>query len=118
MPYIKHNPQAEQFYRTISKKENYPIGTLAYYGPDDQTVTKITAGILLSPEVDPILKQWMGNGIASDPAIVTEIGSFFQKNGVGDIVMTNGIIGCPHVAGEDYPLGEACPLCPYWQEKQ
>jgi len=32
--------------------------------------------------------------------------------------MTNGVIGCPHEEGIDYPLGEDCPFCPFWKGKQ
>jgi Protein of unknown function (DUF1186) len=27
---------------------------------------------------------------------------------------TDRIIGCPHEEGIDYPLGRACPQCPFW----
>jgi hypothetical protein len=114
----KRNLQAEQFYKTLKQKTNYPVGTIAYYGPDDQTVTKITVGILISEETDPILKKWTGQDVASDPEIAVEIGGFFQAHGVQDVVMTNGIIGCPHEEGIDYAVGESCPHCPYWQNNQ
>jgi hypothetical protein len=26
-------------------------------------------------------------------------------------------IGCPHEEGKDYPLGENCPQCPYWANR-
>jgi hypothetical protein len=29
--------------------------------------------------------------------------------------MPEAIIGCPHEEGTDYPEGEACPQCPFWQ---
>jgi hypothetical protein len=34
--------------------------------------------------------------------------------GVKSMVMTDGIIGCPHEDGIDYPEGTSCPKCPYW----
>ena len=27
-------------------------------------------------------------------------------------------MGCPHEEGEDFPLGEDCPFCPFWKGKQ
>ena len=27
---------------------------------------------------------------------------------------TDGLIGCPHEEGIDYPEGKSCPQCPYW----
>ena len=118
MSQYKRNPQAEQFYNTLKDKSNYPIGTIAYYGPDNHTVTKIVVGIILSEETDPILKKWIGQDIANDPEIAAEIGGFIQDQGVQDVVMTSGVIGCPHEEGIDYELGEACPFCEYWQDKQ
>jgi hypothetical protein len=35
---------------------------------------------------------------------------------VKEVVMTGGIVGCPHEEGIDYPLGEDCPHCPYWSQ--
>ena len=107
--YLKH------FREAIQKQNSYPIGTIAYYGPDDQTITKIVAGILLNESTNPILKKWYGDGVAEDTATVGEIGKFFQENEVQNIVMTEGIIGCPHEEGVDYPAGESCPDCPFWK---
>jgi len=33
------------------------------------------------------------------------------------IVATDGIIGCPHEAGKDYPGGMKCPLWPFWSRR-
>jgi hypothetical protein len=98
----------------LQRKTNYPLGTLVYYGPDDQTVTKIVAVVLPAPDLDPILEKWTGDGIATDPQTAAQIGLFFQKHQVQEVVMTGGIVGCPHEEGFDYPLGEDCPYCPYW----
>jgi hypothetical protein len=27
-------------------------------------------------------------------------------------------MGCPHEEGEDFPVGEDCPFCPFWKGKQ
>lgn len=27
-------------------------------------------------------------------------------------------MGCPHEEGEDFPVGENCPFCPFWKGKQ
>ncbi len=32
--------------------------------------------------------------------------------------MTEGIIGCPHEEGADFPSGQECPYCPFWHGKQ
>jgi hypothetical protein len=34
---------------------------------------------------------------------------------VKSVVMPDRIIGCPHEEGIDYPEGESCPQCPFWE---
>jgi hypothetical protein len=36
---------------------NYPIGTVAMYGPDDKTTTKIAAGVILHDGAEAIIKR-------------------------------------------------------------
>lgn len=96
----------------------FPVGTLVYYGPDDKTVTKIVAGVFLEKDGDPLRKNWVGDGVTTNPQVIAELGRFFKDYGVTRVVMTKGIVGCPHEAGIDYPLGEECPFCPFWRGKQ
>jgi len=95
----------------------YPLATIACYGPDDQTVTKITVGVFASHGAEPLLKRWRGEDIISDPVTRAEIADFLPANGVQHVVMTGGVIGCPHEEGIDYPEGEDCPYCPFWRGK-
>lgn len=115
-PLQKQYQHLQHFRNAVQQQKNYPFGTLAYFGPDDQTITKIVVGILPDQDHDPILKKWLGAGIAEDAQTVAEIGAFFQEHAVQNIVMTEGIIGCPHEEGIDYPSGESCPECPFWDE--
>src|ERR1700730_10033457 len=39
-----------------------------------------------------------------------------SRSMVRSVVMTNGIIGCPHQEGIDYH-GEWCPVCEFWRER-
>ncbi len=96
----------------------YPIGTLIYYGPDDQTVTKISASVVLYEGAEPIKKSWTGPEVTSDSEVIREIGRFFKNSGAQRVVMNEHVEGCPHVEGVDYPLGEDCPHCPFWSKKK
>jgi hypothetical protein len=40
--------------------------------------------------------------------------SFLEAEGVRSVVMADGLLGCPHEEGIDYPTGKSCPQCPYW----
>jgi hypothetical protein len=114
-PLQKRSQYLEHFRKAIQNQTHYPIGTIAYYGPDNQTVTKIIAAVLPDEQTNPILKKWTGKGVAQNPETIAAIGEFFRQQQVLNVVMTEGIIGCPHEEGVDYPLGEDCPECPFWQ---
>jgi hypothetical protein len=96
----------------------FPVGTVAYYGPDDKTTTKIVAGVILREDAEPILERWVGTSVVRDPKIADEIKRLFAKHGVKNVVVTDGNLGCPHEEGEDFPDGEDCPFCPFWAGKQ
>jgi hypothetical protein len=96
----------------------YPIGTVARYGPDDQTTTKIAAGVILHEGAEPILERWVGTNVMNNPKVQQEILQFFTRHGVKAVAAGDGNLGCPHEEGEDFPLGEDCPFCPFWKGKQ
>ena len=107
------NKLLEELRNVLREKTNFPIGSLVYFGPDDTTITKIIAVVMRSRNSDPILKSWDGEGISKDPEVAVEIGHYFRKNQVTEVVMTGGIVACPHDEGVDYPTGESCPHCPF-----
>lgn len=96
----------------------YPIGTVAMYGPDDKTTTKIAAAIFLNEEAEPIIERWVATDVTTNPKIQQEIKAFFRQHGVRGVAMSDGNMGCPHEEGEDFPQGEDCPICPFWKGKQ
>jgi hypothetical protein len=108
-----------QLQESLREKENFPVGTLAYYGPDDQTATKIIASVISAPDATPIARDWKieNTSLEDDPEMAMEIGDFFCVHEVREVIMTQGIIGCPHNEGLDYPVGESCPHCPFWTEQ-
>lgn len=104
--------------RVHQPEVEYPIGTVAYYGPDDKTVTKIAVGVIESDEAEPIMRRWIGPGVATDPAVGQQIATFLQSHGVRKVAMTDRPMGCPHEEGIDFPEGQECPYCPFWRGKQ
>ena len=101
-----------------AESPQFPIGTVAYYGPDDKTTTKIVAGVITEEGAEPIVKRWVASDVTIDPKVQTEIDRFFKKHGVRHVGMSPGNIGCPHEEGEDFPVGGDCPFCPWWRGKQ
>jgi hypothetical protein len=96
----------------------YPIGTVALYGPNDKITTKIAASAIRSPNAEPILERWVATDVLTSPKVQLEIKEFFERHGVKSIAMSEGNMGCPHEEGEDFPEGEDCPFCPFWAGKQ
>src|SRR5712691_7985358 len=95
----------------------YPVATIAFYGPNDTRASKVAVGILSGENAAPdALERWFAEDrdIRTDSIIAREILEFIQRHGAKSVVMTDGIIGCPHEEGVDYPEGEVCPQCPFW----
>jgi hypothetical protein len=96
----------------------YPVGTVALYGPDDQTTTKIAAGIIRHADAQPLIKRWVSTNIMENEKVQWEVQKFFRQHGVQSVVVSDGNMGCPHEEGPDFPVGEDCPFCPFWKGKQ
>jgi len=56
--------------------------------------------------------------VKDDPKVQRGIEKFFVKHGVKSVMATDRNMGCPHEEGEDFPVGQECPFCPYWTGKQ
>jgi hypothetical protein len=111
----------DRFLKRLRKKakkgmRGWPIATVAFYGPSLSQATKVVVSIVPSENAEPQeLRDWklVVGDVRSDPAIAEEILAFIELHGVLSIVMTDGIIGCPHQEGIDYE-GEWCPVCEFW----
>ncbi|MBI4811679.1 MAG: hypothetical protein HY800_09630 [Ignavibacteriales bacterium] len=115
---MNYNKFAQRFFhkRFRNQPTGYPIATIAYYGPDDQTATKVAVGIVDSKEEVIELRRWFvrAQDVRIDRAINDEILSFIKEHNVQRVAMAGRIIGCPHEEGIDYPEGTTCPHCAYW----
>jgi hypothetical protein len=96
----------------------YPIATIAFYGPDDKLATKVVVSVFLRESNEPdFLERWFSKGdidVREDLDIGEQILAFLKPHAPHSTVMTEGIIGCPHEEGVDYPHGASCPHCPFW----
>jgi hypothetical protein len=98
--------------------EEYPLGTLARYGPDDQTATKVVAAVFAHAGAEPVLERWVSTDIDTNEKIQREVSGFLNRHGARKVVAVPQILGCPHEEGTDFPTGEDCPFCPFWAGKQ
>jgi hypothetical protein len=113
-----------RFQKRLLKKakrgfRGWPMGTIAFYGPDRRHATKVAVGIVRGEGAEAVeMRDWRSarGDIRSDPRIAQEIIEFFEGHAVLSVAMTDAVIGCPHQQGIDYD-GEWCPApeCRYWQ---
>jgi hypothetical protein len=95
----------------------YPVATIAFYGPTADFATKIVVAIVRDEGREPHpLERWFSQDIdvRANETVGEEVLSFLKQYVAKSVIVTDGIIGCPHEEGVDYPEGKSCPLCPYW----
>jgi hypothetical protein len=105
------NGKAKQGFR------GYPVATVAFYGPTSDFATRVVVAIISEEgrEPDP-LERWFSEDIdvRADPAVGEKILAFLKEHAAKSVIVTDGLLGCPHEEGIDYPEGKSCPQCPYW----
>jgi hypothetical protein len=109
--------------KRLSKKakkgmRGWPVATIAFYGPNLSRATKVAVGIIPSQNAEAdTLRAWKVDrgDIRTDREVAGEILAFIEQHHALSVVMTDGIIGCPHQEGIDYE-GEWCPdpACEFW----
>jgi hypothetical protein len=118
---MKVGPQPAKWIAKKAKMgfRGYPVGTVAFYGPDNRRASKVVAGIIARQDAEPDLRKWFTDypDVRAVGRINEEIVAFLCEQGVPTVSMVEGIMGCPHEEGIDYPEGEACPHCPYWANR-
>jgi hypothetical protein len=114
------SPMLDRSNKRLTKKarrgmRGYPLGTVAYYGPDDRRATKVAAGIQHVADADIKMRRWLveTDDTRNDSVIAAELLAYFDANGVKSVAMAGGIFCCPHEEGVDYE-GEYCPVCTFW----
>jgi len=111
-----------RFIKRLDKKarkgmRGWPLATIAFYGPDLARATKAAVGIVPAPNAEAeTMRAWhvQAGDIREDSGVAEEILGFIQEHGALSVVMTDGIIGCPHQQGIDYD-DEWCPVCDFWR---
>jgi hypothetical protein len=94
----------------------HPLATVVFYGPTGAFASKVAVGIVGAEGAEPQMHTFSSTGtdVRGDVEIHEQILALLQANGVKTVLMTDGLLGCPHEEGIDYPVGESCPQCPYW----
>lgn len=106
--------------KRAQRKTGFPIATIAFYGANDQTASKVVVGIFASANAEePTLKKWFVSegDIRSNTDITLQIVESLQESHVERVSMADRIIGCPHEEGIDYQSGGHCPECTFWANR-
>lgn len=118
---LKHRRAREWIRKRQRKtKRDFPLATMVFYGPDDQTATKLAVAIIEDDETEPVaLDRWLSNDddIRHDDQVFVDVVECLKAHSVQRVLSVDRIFGCPHEEGIDYPEGEACPLCPFWAHR-
>ena len=88
----------------------YPVATIATYGPDSTLATKLVVSVVGRPgRRDPTAtRTWTTQAVdvRHDPEIAAEVANFAQQHHAKQTVSYDRIIGCPHEEGIEYPMVE------------
>ena len=106
--------------RQRPSKREYPLATMAFYGPTDTFATKLAVGLLMEHEPEPIaLERWWSDNsdIRHDEQVMVEVVDWMKARNTQRVLVADRLLGCPHEEGIDYPEGENCPDCPFWADR-
>jgi hypothetical protein len=116
-------PTIDQLSKRLGKKSKkgmrgWPIATIAFYGPDASRATKVVVSIIPNQHAEPSeMRDWqlIHGDVRNKPEIAAEMLAFMELHRAKSVVMSDGLMGCPHQEGIDYE-GEYCPdpACAFW----
>src|SRR5258707_10909101 len=89
----------------------FPAATVAFYAPTADLATKVAVAIIRDERGEPeLLERWFSEDadVRNDPVIGEQILNFLKAHAAKSVVVTDGIIGCPHEEGIDSPEGKSC----------
>jgi hypothetical protein len=104
---MKIGPQPEKWLKKKAKQgmRGYPVGTIAFYGPDNRRASKVAVSFIRYEGAEPELRRWFSESgdVRSDSTILAEIAAYLRQCSVHSVAMVDGIIGCPHEEGIGLP---------------
>ena len=95
----------------------YPLASIAYFGPDTRRATKVTVAIVRAQGRLPgPTESWsvQHGDVRSDSRVEEAILDLLRSYDTRSVVITAGVVGCPHEEGVDDWQGNVCPHCPFW----
>ena len=89
--------RARELHQRLGKKarrgfRGFPVGTIAFYGPDDRRATKLVAAVIAKEDDPPsdLRRYLVAEGdVRQDPTILEEVVLFFEAHGVRSVAMVD-----------------------------
>ena len=110
---MKVGPQPDKWLRKKAKQgmRGYPVGTIAFYGPDNRRASKVAVSVIPEEGAEPKLRRWFSEAgdVRTDKTILVEIAAHLRQHSARSVAMVDEIIGCPHEEGIDYPWASLVP---------
>lgn len=95
----------------------YPLGTLAPFGPDDEKITEMIVAVIPAEGAKPKTKKFGSKNLRKDRKQSSQILAFFRKHQAQTFLMPTQNLGRPHDATKDYRLSRDCSSCHWWKER-
>jgi len=74
---MKIGPRPDKWLRKKAKQgaRGYPVGTIAFYGPNDQRASKVAVSVIPYEGAEPKLRRWFAesNDVRADEIVLAEI---------------------------------------------
>jgi hypothetical protein len=101
------------------RSRQYPLATVACYGPDDKRASKVVVAIFAKKDDLIAMEKWFSaeEDIRQSPSVNQQIYDFLAQHRIHKVVMPYHILGCPYEEDVDYPEGGFCPRCLFWKGK-
>jgi hypothetical protein len=81
---VKIGPQPGKWLSKKAKQgvRGYPVGTIAFYGPDRQRATKVAVSVIPAEGAEPILRRWLSEAgdVRTDATILAEIAAYLRQH--------------------------------------
>ena len=93
---MKIGPQPDKWLRKKAKQgmRGYPVGTIAFYGPDNQRASKVAVSVIPQEGAEPILHRWFSEAgdVRTDKSILAEIAAYLRQHSARSVAMADGIM--------------------------
>jgi len=117
---VRNRAKATLKKRTRRGFRGYPIATVAYYGPDDRTVNRISVGIIAEDGGEADMRRFYGEpgqNIRDDIPIHRAVVDHIKARKVVSVALLDQVNGCSCHDDDEMPAAVRCAVpCTFWED--